>query len=174
MKTFLLLLNFLLVACGSPETASEIKTFNKEPIKIDSRLQPLVDEFLLDCAKYDLKAVCDNRLEEMSSIEVSKDQPVKNADGACYRSGSIETNDFKPIKIVIHERWIKANNYLRALVYHELGHCVLAKGHTDVKKWGDPSDDPLMNRQLDFMVNIAFMQGYKIPRLFTVTATSMD
>lgn len=107
------------------------------PITVDSGLQPYLDKFKQDGAQYgftfDYPRGLTMKFVPMS--EIAGGSSAGTTIGECS-SGT----DSVPLVRIGQEFWTGADSFTReALVYHELGHCLLYRGHdTNILPSGIP------------------------------------
>ena len=112
------LIVLLLVSCGQSghDTRTDrIISLSIADVEIDEELKQPVKEFIGDMALYgrDFKIT-------FKSIKFVKEFDKNNVVGRCYYDDRIE----------ILEGMQYDETYLKLIVYHELGHCLLKFGHT--------------------------------------------
>lgn len=119
MKTYLTIFGIacLTVACATPSIERETVGFS---FKSDERLSHYVTEFLADCRMYLPETVCFPSIE----LHVTVNQLPDNILGQCmvYQS--------KLRTIQLDETVLNQYNE-RAVMYHELFHCITNKPHFD-------------------------------------------
>lgn len=112
-KTIFLLLVFILIFFSCSDAPKDVV--------IDPELQPYVDRFLAEAAKrgHDID-LADSGLDMIFEVDIS----TADYAGQCrYNLGANEI-------AIDRERWDDSNESRKEwLVYHELGHCVLDRGH---------------------------------------------
>jgi predicted metal-dependent hydrolase len=113
------------IACG---------TFEQPPVHteqdIDKRLQPYVDHFLVDCEAR--RADCYTKFGKITSIKVHKSFPL---------SDDITEDTIGLCQLTKRRNWIMIKEsvfdmfeeHIRALVYHELAHCMYELDHVPQK-----------------------------------------
>jgi hypothetical protein len=115
-------------ACGTVEPVDSV------PV-IDTNLAPIVSEFIDSCREHGILADCMHRLFSIKTIKVA-DTP-ENIGGYCWFDketllpNHIQVSSTIPAKLI------------RTVLFHELGHGILAKGHTET---GSP--DVIMRPQM--------------------------
>ena len=124
------------VSCGRESSdwintpvSPEIETPPVEREEPERSLKPYIDAFLHDCGEvYGADVSNINKLRSVKYDEVAtEDNP--NRVGVCYtwiydHSGELAYADVVVVKPKTYELWFKA------LMYHELAHCILLVGHT--------------------------------------------
>jgi hypothetical protein len=137
-----MVLSAIFVACGRREDSdvppatitvvTQAEQQPQQPVQIDPRLDAVVNEFLEDCSRYDVRDLCDQQLQMMQSVTALPDADMpKNAKGEtpmgiCFYNHNAQN----PVKVVLRESLLQAPNALKWVAYHEFGHCILGKGHT--------------------------------------------
>lgn len=113
------------IACG---------TFEQPPVHteqdIDSRLQPYVDQFLEDCEAR--RSDCRTKFGKITSIKVHKSFPLsdditEDTIGLCQLT---KRRNWIMIKEEVFDRF---DEHVRALMYHELAHCMYELDHVPQK-----------------------------------------
>lgn len=126
-----LIILVLLTSCGSMPTDWE-QYDERSDTRIDyeapePKIQSVIDEFYDDCnGKYGTDLSNLNKLESVKFGEPSSDE-FPNRIGVCHwwtRDGELTR-----ARVVVKD--IEQEFRFKALMYHELGHCVLQLGHTD-------------------------------------------
>lgn len=116
VRYFLLLIPILFFSC------------NKDDVEygfVDDRLQPYLDLFAEEGANRGL-------LLDLSPTRIEAFiQPVFSATVA----GQCQRNEDRPNQVIIDQSiWDESDAFYREfLVFHELGHCILNRGHLDSK-----------------------------------------
>lgn len=156
MKLVLVLVIALISCLSVKETAEE---------PIDPRLQRFVDAFLTDCTAR--RKDCVQALARIDSIKVVDRLPdfVQKEDaeviGRCYIS-------FRRRRIeVIKETLFQPDRYMRALIYHEIGHCAYDLEHV-------PEDDVLMAEHMPGMPALVFKWKELLDGFFAEIAKKND
>lgn len=114
-RALLLFLSILIVSCNSLETE----------VTIDPALQPYVDQFLIEAQN---RGVNIDLQENGLIMQFEEDVSTADYSGICrYRIGTNEVGIDKEV-------WGRLDEVERdRLIYHELGHCVLDRGHRNDK-----------------------------------------
>ncbi|MEM8524487.1 MAG: hypothetical protein AAGG68_07575 [Bacteroidota bacterium] len=105
---------FLLVSCAK-ETATKIE--------VDPEFQPFVDSFIAEAAKRGIEIDF-----EETGLSLTFGEVPANANGVCtgLRENISSTHEI----IIDRNRWKGDNEFEKErLIYHELGHCHLLRGH---------------------------------------------
>lgn len=106
-----LALGYLAASCGTPLVQPELQGF--------------VDDFFDDCQAYGNSLntrLCVLGLQRFVEISLVESLPQPGIKGMCVTDAS-----GKSTVSILNEDWGQLQ--LKATVYHELGHCVLGKGH---------------------------------------------
>ena len=108
----LLIVMTMLVGCGTA------------PV-IDERLEAYYDEFMQDADRLNIDMSKFKTIDSMSIVEDFEDDPEvsEEAIGICILTPASRTIEIKASTM--------DDDILKAIVYHELGHCVLNLGHHD-------------------------------------------
>ncbi len=86
-------------------------------------IQPIVDQFFADMDKYSQLV----RMQPNPKFKVQFDRDVAGIHGSCIRR-----EDEESVISLNTQHWDSMNAARRkAVIYHELGHCVLLRGHTE-------------------------------------------
>lgn len=154
-----LLVSVILYSCSDDEQVSDVN--------IVPELQPYVDRFLEEGAKRGM-----NIDLEDSGLDIIFEEDISTAEylGICrYKLGANEIG-------IDRERWDEATETRREwLVYHELGHCVLDRGHRndrfDNGMWKSlMRGSPLTNEELSIPLCYLWERNqYYIDELFDET-----
>jgi hypothetical protein len=92
---------------------------------IDPSIVPLIDEFVQDALRYNID-LADMR----SKLRIIKfKMPKEGYAGTCYlhrHEGEVHYTE-----IILDPRYRTYTTSLRGLMYHELGHCLLLKAHSN-------------------------------------------
>ena len=126
-----LALTIILSTLGCTTTNHKTVVLNKEPYHyVDSQFRKTLKMFKLLAATKDI-AIDDSNL----SITFGMVRNIKST-----IIGTCQLDDFGTMVIKIHDAsWIKLDPYQREeLIFHELGHCALARPHCTVKEKGKP------------------------------------
>jgi hypothetical protein len=133
----LLILSFIIIGCGQDVTA------NLPSLSIDAAFQPVYDEFMTDAKVqgYNLRA---NQPIVMKFQVLEEQTSLGEIVGECSAIGYSIPN----ATITIDPGFWNASTPItkQTLLYHELGHCILARVHT-------PSDLSIMNAVIDAPLN---------------------
>lgn len=118
-SAYLLLLigwSAFLLSCQKDDSNLQI---DDEP-RIDEELQPLLDRFLLDAQSFGL-----DYTRDVAEMTIRFGALESNLAGLCEFSGG------RFNEITIDRAWWRRANSLQKewVMYHELGHCVLGRGH---------------------------------------------
>lgn len=141
----------ILVACG---------TFEQPPVHteqdIDSRLQPYVDQFLQDCETR--RADCRTKFAKITSIKVHKAFPLsdditEDTIGLCQLS---RRRNWIMIKEEVFDRF---DEHVRALMYHELAHCVYELDHV-------PEKNKLMSTHMPDILTVVYKWDKLVNEMF--------
>jgi hypothetical protein len=131
MKKLAVLLSLLLSSCGGPFTDSSIPATSLSEfghVKTDPVLEPFFLAFLSDCDKFEAgRATCLQNLPELRSVRLAGNERFDKPSivGHCV----VNSSGFRYIEIrsaVV----ARGEVFLKTLMYHELGHCLLDSGHT--------------------------------------------
>jgi len=117
MRTLLSYLFFLLLAFSCEKEAVT-------KIEVDPEFQPFVDSFVAEAEKRGV-----NIDFEKTGLSLTFGEVPANANGVCsgLREGISSTHEI----IIDRNRWKGDNEFDKErLIYHELGHCHLLRGHT--------------------------------------------
>lgn len=176
LKTLLaVIITAATTACGTREETQPAT----EPALVDARLQPVIDAFLDDCQRFDKAELCDARMLAMTEVTAKAQMPTVGGitpRGICYFQGSSLDGSFSPIGVWVSEELLESPDELKAVMYHELGHCLLGKGHSLSAPRGSATDDPIMMANPMVVIGMAGhddMDAYKIPQLFLAPATPL-
>jgi hypothetical protein len=113
-KIKILSLGFILVACGA-----------KKEVKIDPAITLYVDEFI-SVSKYLKRPVTLNDIEIGFGVTKTEDEPQRV--GYCQWW----EDDSHKVVVLDKESWFEYDDEFRlALLFHELGHCVLLRDHEE-------------------------------------------
>jgi len=118
MKHGLSLLLILLFICTA--------LFSQKSVDIDGRLQPILNDFLIECEKYGLDT--NENLFQLKKIDISKDLPLEEDNtvlGMVTRdeNGNVES-------ILINWAAMIDPEILKIVAYHEFAHHFLDYKHT--------------------------------------------
>lgn len=157
-------LAILIFACSDDPTVSDVN--------IDPEMQPYVDRFLAEASKRGM----DIDLED-SGLDMKFEVDISTADyaGICrYKLGANEIG-------IDRERWDESSESRKEwLIYHELGHCVLDRGHRndrfDNGMWKSlMRGDPLSQDELGIPLCYLWERDqYYIDELFDETTVAPD
>lgn len=144
----LIVLFAMLVSCLSVKRT--------EPESVDSRLQRFVTEFFLECSAR--RSDCKKALASIESIQVVDklsdfDPGDEGVIGRCYISLYR-----KKIEILKEVLW-KPDRYIKALVYHEIGHCAYNLDHVR-------ETDELMSEYMPGMPALVFRWEAMLAQFF--------
>lgn len=116
-----LVLAFLLSACGT-----EHFPHSRSPVLDLGEFKYYIEQFEFDAYRYGRSLIINDLVVEFADIESPYEDRVIL--GKC-RSGDSQ----RPPRIQIdREHWPKLNSiHKEILMYHELGHCILNRGHID-------------------------------------------
>jgi hypothetical protein len=110
LRGSLLLITIALVACGKPLRV----------VDIDPAFQPYVDSFLSDAHEHSREAVVNNLIMRFAP----------NIDGT--QTAFCDMTEMVPTITIERTYWDMSPEVIKkALIYHELGHCVLHQPHRD-------------------------------------------
>lgn len=137
---FLTLLN-LAIACGAPPMDSPVVTPVDNPRTETSR-PPLIDPDLLEAVQiwkadcYRLSQMhCGSLLNKVDSIRVVENYKDKTGKVESYTIGQCRLSAFGPIvthrALTVRRDILKYPNTLRAVMAHELGHCIWLLDHVE-------------------------------------------
>ena len=120
MKNFILFCFLIMCNCGTPMSTLQCEWSIKYPNKVmnDSEFDSYLEEFNISVCKMD---------------DVI---PVKFVDEIYVDSSVIGLCNWSPPNIEIKKVWWDSNNselIRAALIFHELGHCILNRDHIDDK-----------------------------------------
>lgn len=111
----------LLVGCGTESKTVEVEKlvpFYIDTAKVDAKLLPHVMEFAGYCEKFGTSTGCKENFKKIQYIRIVESFPEKFVIGKCYASDVLRS-----IEIL---NWQDTDSFLtKALVAHELGHCIL-------------------------------------------------
>lgn len=125
MKILFVLIALFTVACGAEPQAS-----TSAPAGISAELAPLVDQFRVDASAHGV-ALLDVKLDTVQLVSALPGTPPDNEVGVCYPDES-----GRAVYVTQPETAPENAAYnLKRLVYHELAHCLLNKGHGGVAFW---------------------------------------
>lgn len=118
------------LACGTLEDLPLIKEEEKIVQEIDKSLQPYVSQFLEDCESR--RSDCKDRFSKITSIKVYKSFP---------QSKDITEDTIGLCQLTKRRNWIMIrqdvfemfDEHVRALVYHEMAHCMYELPHVPEK-----------------------------------------
>lgn len=119
MKVYLTLFGIACatIACATPDTKRDIAGFS---YTADKRLSHYVTEFLADCGNYLSESVCKPRIDLTVTVSKLPDNILGQCSVYEGRLRAIQLDD------------IVLNQYNeKAVIYHELYHCVLGRPHFD-------------------------------------------
>lgn len=119
MKYIFLPMLLLNIACATPETKRDIAGFT---VNSDNRLEHYVDEFLDYC----INVLGDTKCRPKIDLEVS----ISNLEGGTLGQCTIYDKPFRRRTIELDIGVIGQYNE-RAVMFHELFHCILEKPHYD-------------------------------------------
>lgn len=126
----------LLVGCGSPENYSTTTEVESRAPTINKALRPFFEEFVQYYGK------------DTAEFPLSIGPLEKGTAGKCYIPGKKSSTDqvadsvlgdstTKRRRIVISASWYEKNkgshDAIQNVVFHELGHCILNRGHREAK-----------------------------------------
>jgi len=139
IRNKLIFLSILLTSCGELETNMSGSVTNTKPkfisqvsknmdaIDAPKEIKHHVAEFLYMCDDSNRAVLCNNNIKLLKSIKFI-DKTENNTIGTCWKC----TNGTRKITI---RKDVADNNsmFMKSLVYHELGHCVLDLNHKNGK-----------------------------------------
>lgn len=133
-KFLAMALTFPAVACGREVSYDHTKQIpERAPTVVDTELQPAVGEWLRDCG-IALSRNCGELLKLVDSITITEGYDEDLTIGRCMLeqtySGYILSR-----RVTIRRDMLKAPFSLKALMTHELGHCVFLVDHYE----GEPN-----------------------------------
>ena len=126
----IMVMALILTACGS-------QTYTVE----DDALRPMVEEFFNDCARHGDKQdqwMCANLPGRGLTIKYVAVLPVKSHQGLSTCTKAIR--EFEKCTVFISRKRTKNKSTLKTVIYHELGHAVLGRGHVT----GEENCDAIM------------------------------
>lgn len=153
MKFILIALAALFVGCGTT-TETQVKTkkvevpvdrhFYIDPARVDVKVLPFVMEFAGYCEAFEVSELCKTNFEKLISVRTVSSFKEKFVVGKCFMS--ITGNRW----IEILDGWSDINSFAsRTVVIHELAHCVLGKGFSQVFPHHDEDKDIMNSYLLD-------------------------
>ncbi len=118
MKHGLIMLLVFLFACTT--------TFSQNSVDIDGRLQPILNDFLDDCASYGIET--NEKLFQLKKIDISKELPLEENNtvlGVVTRDANNNVEN-----ILINWAAMIDPEILKIVAYHEFAHHFLDYKHT--------------------------------------------
>lgn len=112
MRFVALFLFVCLAGCGKP---------HRTLVTADEAFQPYIDEFITEADKRGVSFNPDHLIVEFGE--------VKETDAVCQRGRAAKIT-VDPGEWETETTWVEENTN-RVLIFHELGHCLLGKGHVE-------------------------------------------
>ena len=133
IKTLAIALAFPAVACGREITYDHTKQLpERAPTVVDTELQPVVGEWLTDCG-IQLSKDCGELLKLVDSITITEGYDEDQTVGRCMLEETYGGYILSR-RVTIRRDMLKAPFTLKALMTHELGHCVFLVDHYEGEK----------------------------------------
>lgn len=134
IKTLIAMLLLPAVACGREVSYEHTrKRIERPPTVVDTELQPVVGEWLVDCG-IQLSRDCGELLKLVDSITVTEGYDEDQTIGRCVLEETYGGYILSR-RVTIRRDMLKAPFSLKALMTHELAHCVFLVDHYE----GEPN-----------------------------------
>ena len=153
MKTILVFILFL-TACGCP---------HKPQVNIDPILQPYFDSFFQAGMSQQVTVDISDIIIQFKVLSAS------GVNSIVYGSCTSNINETPVVSINPNYWYSMTHDLQESLVYHELGHCLLGRGHTTAMfKAPDGTEQPvsIMYPNSTVVVEYGILKSYYIQELF--------
>lgn len=132
-KTLIAMLLFPAVACGREVSYEHTRQRpERAPPVVDTELQPVVGEWLVDCG-IQLSRDCGELLKLVDSITITEGYDEDQTIGRCMLEETYGGYILSR-RVTIRRDMLKVPFSLKALMTHELGHCVFLVDHFEGEK----------------------------------------
>lgn len=128
-KMLIVLISLFGYSCGDAANIDRLRP----KISIESDFQGYVDNFILDSKKYSNGVEIKSLIMKFTQLDENNEEREDNLVilGACY--ASINHEYLAPLVVIEERYWFDLLDAQKELlIYHELGHCLLQREHTEI------------------------------------------